>query len=301
MPGAAQHKPPTDFRLQAAIWTLIGALFFALMNSVAKYLGLMDGPHDGVDRSVPVLQVTFARYAVAALIVLPFVAMQPDRFQMSAPFRYVVRTGAGFGGIAFMFLAVSLIPLAAATAIGFTSPIFAMLIAALMLSEKVTFRQWIGAVIGLAGAVIIAAPGESFVAVGALVALAAAAFMGAEVVGVRWLAKTEDHPVTILFFSNLFGAVLSGVVMLPFFVWPTMGQLRLLILVGLLAILGQFCILRAARKSDASFIAPFFYVSLFYAAVIGLFVFNEIPSRSTMIGCFAILGSAILLVRQRGR
>ena len=164
MPGAAQHKPPTDFRLQAAIWTLIGALFFALMNSVAKYLGLMDGPHDGVDRSVPVLQVTFARYAVAALIVLPFVAMQPDRFQMSAPFRYVVRTGAGFGGIAFMFLAVSLIPLAAATAIGFTSPIFAMLIAALMLSEKVTFRQWIGAVIGLAGAGIIAAPGESFVA-----------------------------------------------------------------------------------------------------------------------------------------
>ncbi|WP_366523221.1 EamA family transporter [uncultured Tateyamaria sp.] len=76
--------------------------------------------------TIPVFQTAFARYAVAALLMLPFMFTRPSLFQMSSPSRYLVRTIAGFGGIALMFAAIQVIPLASATAIGFTSPIFAM-------------------------------------------------------------------------------------------------------------------------------------------------------------------------------
>lgn len=99
--------------------------------------------------------------------------------------------------------------------------------------------------------------------------------MGAEVVGVKWLARTNDGAVTILFHSNLTGVLISGACMAPGFVWPTPSQSNALLLIGLMAILGQACMIRAAKMSDAKVIVLFFYVSLFYAVLIGYTVFGE--------------------------
>ncbi len=289
--------------LRAGLWTLCGALFFSLMNATAKYLSLLDHQTALATGStvqiIPVLEVTFARYAVAGLLMLPFVIANPSRLQVSSPTRYLARTVAGLSGIALMFTAVQTIPLASATAIGFTSPIFAMMFAALLLGERIFKVRWIAAVIGLSGALIIASPGPTVLASGALIALAAAAFMGAEIVGVKWLAQTADGAITILFYSNVAGLILSGVAMLTDFVWPTFEQSLLLTLIGTLAIAGQTCIIRAARLSEASFLAPFFYISLLYAAVIGYVVFDEVITIPVAIGCFAILTSAVLMMNDR--
>jgi len=193
-----------------------------------------------------------------------------------------------------MFFAVTLIPLASATAIGFTSPIFAMVFAWLLLRERVNVGRWLGGAIGLCGALIIAAPGGYSVNFGAAIALLAAIFMGAEVVGVKWLSRTEDHAFTIVFFSNLFGTLLALLLALPFLVIPSEEQFAILASIGISAAVGQICILQASRLSDASFLAPFFYISLFYSAIIGFVFFDENVPFVTILGCTAILSGAVI-------
>ncbi len=304
MASAIQPQIRSDRRtmyIRAALWTLLGALFFSLMNAAAKYLGVSDqltGPEaPDAFQTVPVFQITFARYTVAALVMLPFMFAQSSRFHMSSPSRYLARTIAGFGGIALMFAAIQTVPLASATAIGFTSPIFAMVFSVLLLRERVPKLRWAATTLGLVGALIIASPGSGVPITGAFIALAAAVFMGAEIVGVKWLAQTPDGVVTILFYSNLTGVIISGAFMLPNFVWPTIDQSMILALVGSVAILGQACFIRAARLADANFLAPFFYVALFYAAVIGYFAFGESLSLAVSIGCLTILTSAAIMLK----
>ena len=174
------NEPVLDASVQAAFWTLLGALFFSLMNASAKYLGLLDQQMilkslEGYE-PIPVFQMTFARYAIAALLLLPFLLGRPKRFRTSSPGRYLGRTVAGFGGIALMFAAIQIVPLASATAIGFTSPIFAMIFSAILLGERVPRLRWFAASIGLSGAIIIASPGSGVPLAGASIALMAAAF-----------------------------------------------------------------------------------------------------------------------------
>ena len=290
-----------DRGVEAAFWTLAGAFFFSLMNAAAKYLGVIEqfSASSETIEAIPVLEITFARYAVAACLILPFMCVRPSRFRFSSPKRYLIRTSAGFGGIALMFAAVQTVPLASATAIGFTSPIFAMVFSMLLLSERIPYFRWLAAALGLIGALIIASPGSGVPLFGALIALSAAAFMGAEVVGVKWLAQTRDGAITILFYSNLMGLVMSGAFMASDFVKPAYEQLLVMCLVGLMAILGQACFIRAAKIADANFLAPFFYVSLFYAALIGYLFFDELPSLQVVIGCLAILSSAAIMLRVR--
>jgi len=200
-------------------------------------------------QTIPVFQIAFARYAVAALVVLPFMFARRSRFQMSSPPRYLVRTLARFDGIVLMFFAIQTVPLASETAIGFTSPIFAMVLSVLLLQERVPKLRWAAAALGLFGALIIASPGSGVPITGAAIALAAAVFMGAEIVSVKWLAQTRDGAVTILFYSNLTGVLVSGAFMITDFVWPTFDQAMILALVGSVAILGQACFFSAASGS----------------------------------------------------
>jgi len=278
---------------QAGLWVLAGALFFSVMNAIAKGVALLEGD------AIPPLELTFARYVMAVLVLLPFVLAKPARLKTQHTGRYIIRTLAGFGGIALMFVAIQHIPLAAATAIGFTSPIFSMFFAALLLREKIGSWRWLAAVIGLSGAFIIASPGGDSVSVGSLIAILAAVFMGAEIVGVKWLSQTRDRSLTILFYSNLAGAVISFAAAIPFWVWPTAPQFYLLVAIGTVAVIGQICILKSARLADAHFLAPFFYVSLIYSATIGFFIFNEAVTATILSGCAAILISAVIMMRSQ--
>ncbi|MEH6496313.1 MAG: DMT family transporter [Pseudomonas marincola] len=270
-------------KYQGGLWILVGALMFSVMNALAKYLPQIEGP------DVLPLQLTFARYAIATIVLLPFMLARPKLFRASHKSRYFVRTLAGLGGIALMFLAIRHIPLASATAIGFTSPIFAMLFAAVLLRERIVTLRWLATMIGLGGAIIIAVPNGGSISFGSMIAIAAAIFMGAEIVSIKWLSQTRDHAVTILFYSNLAGSVLAFIGSSPILVWPNSGQFWILFMVGAVAVAGQICILRASRLSDASFLAPFFYISLFYSALIGFFAFDEPLAMSTTFGCAAIL------------
>lgn len=285
----SQSSKAPNTLVYAALSILFGAFCFSVMNAIAKFLPTMEAP------TLHVFQLTAARYGFAVLILLPIWLKGSNRALPTLTHRYLVRTLAGFGGIALMFLAVSRMQLAAATAIGFTSPIFGVLIAAFVLRERVSRVAIIATVLGLGSTLIIVSPENFSISSGVFFALAAAICMGGEIVAIKWLSGGKDNNVTILFFSNLFGAVLSLGLVVPFWVTPNSAQMLLLFLIGAIAVTGQIFVLRAARLVDANFLAPFFYVSLVYSAAIGFFVFDEILNFTTAIGCLGIIFSAILM------
>lgn len=177
--------------IRGASWILIATFFFSSMNAIAKGI-----PSAGTVE-ISAIQLTFARYCVAAVVLFPFVLSRPNLWHPSHLGRYFVRTVAGFGGIWSMFSAVQFGPLAEATAIGFTSPIFAVIFASMFLCEPLTRWRWVSVCLGMSGAtlIVLARGGASF-SLASVVPLLAAVCMGAELVSIKWLSRIKDHAVS---------------------------------------------------------------------------------------------------------
>lgn len=279
--------------LRAALWIISSCLLFSSMNAIAKLLfttGTFGGLHP--------LQVTFARYVFAALTLLPFAWREVRLPARGMLVRYAVRVVAGYLGVVFMFFALREMRLSDATAIGFTSPFFAIVAAAVLLGERPNGRRWLAAVIGFTGVLIITRPSADAFDPAALLALLAAFSMGIEIVGVKWISEV-DRPTVVILLSNLLAAPLSAITAVPVWSDPSPVQWLLLIAIGLIAAVGQQCVLRGARLGEASFIAPFFYSSLVFAALLGALMFGEIPPLSTLIGSAVILVGLLLPVERR--
>ena len=280
----------------SALWIAASCLLFSMMNAIAKLL-LVDGSFGGLHP----LQVTFGRYLFAAAALAPFAVFH--RFSLpsaSTAMRYFVRVLSGYLGVVLMFFAIKTLRLSDATAIGFTSPFFAIVAAAFILGERPDRRSWLSALIGFVGVMIITQPTQATFEPAALVALAAAAAMGVEIVGVKWISDV-DRAAAVIFFSNVFAVPLGAVTAIPVWTWPTLPQWLVLISVGVVAAIGQQFVLRGARLGDASFIAPFFYLTLIFSTLLGLFMFDEIPPLSTFIGSVVIFAGVVLPTWSRSR
>ncbi len=193
-----------------------------------------------------------------------------------------------------MFAAVTLMPLAEATAISFLNPIFTMVLAILFLGEKVGPWRWGAAGVSFFGVIVLTQPGTEAFQPAALIAMLAAVMMGAELIFIKRLTGTEPL-LRILFINNGMGAVISGIAM--FFVWtpPDATQLVLMASIGVIMVSGQVLFLNGMRMGEANFIAPFIYTTLLYATLYGAILFDEIPDLLSSIGGILIVAGALIL------
>lgn len=286
----------TGTALKTALIVVISCAFFAGANACAKGVQLLEGGPE-----LHPVQIAFSRFLFGFLTVLPF-ALGRGRavFRTNIPLKHGIRVVFGAAGVAASFAAVGMMPLADALAIAWTSPIFAMGFAILVLKEKLVPVRWLAAAVGLAGVVVMTRPGAGVMQAGAAIALLSAILVGAEVVTIRILAQT-DRPLTILVINNLAGLIISGLAALPFLQLPTSEQLPYLVGVGSIMVCGQLLFLKAAAIGEANFIAPFYYSTLLYAALFGLLFFGEVPGLHLLIGGGMIVASglAIALIRPR--
>lgn len=239
-------------------------------------------------------QISFGRFAFAFLALILTAGIMRPKFENPNLKMHIKRTTAGWAGVTLMFAAVALIPLPDATAISFLSPVFAMILAVRFLGEKVGKYRWLAAIIALSGAFVLLRPNIANFQPAALLALGAAAFFGAELIMMKLLTRTEK-PLQILIINNAIGLVLSGTI--AFFVWqsPNMLQWAALIGIGTIMVMAQACYLNALRTSDASFIAPFSYATLIFAALYDFIFFGQVPDLISIIGGLTICAGAILL------
>lgn len=290
MVGAVRAGGAAPWR--AAVYMLVASFLFSTMNAMAKYL-LVSG--NGAD--VGALQITFARYAFGTLFLLPVLFSGGLMPRTAHPLKYVFRASAGVAGVALMFFAIAVIPLANATAIGFSSPIFAMIFAVLLLGERANGFRWLAAAVGFAGVVVIAGPDMDAFGAASLIAVAAAVCMGGEIAAIKWLSRLGDRALVMLFFGNLFGALIASVLALATWVWPGPEQWLILAATGLVAVIGQRLLLHAMALADANFVALFLYSTLLFSGLLGVLLFDEVLRPTLFLGIALIVASGLLLMR----
>lgn len=201
----------------------------------------------------------------------------------------------GLGGMFLNFGAVTLLPLAEATSFNFTSAIWAVILSALILHEKVGVWRWGAVVLGFGGVLVIAQPGGNNIPLfGAAVALGAAFMIALISIYIRDLTKTEDS-LTIVFYFALF--TLPFLAMALPFVWQPKSaeQWAYLIALGTSGLLGQYLLTSALRYGSVSSVIVMDYSALIWATLLGWSLFDRLPPATTWLGAPLIVGAGMLI------
>ena len=246
------------------------------------------------------LQVSHARFVFAfAAIGIATLAMRPKFTRPNLPV-HIGRTTFGWGGVTLMFAAVAFIPLPDATAISFLNPVFGMLLAIPLLGERVGPWRWTAAGLALVGAMILLRPGPDTFQWAGLLSLGAAALLGMELIFIKKLADREP-PFQILLINNGLGLCIATLAVIPFWEAPTPNQWLALAGIGVLMAGAQTCFINAMGRADASFVTPFSYLTLIFAALYDTLFFGQIPDAVSWLGAAIILSGAALLAWREGR
>ena len=273
------------------LFVIFGLLFITGMDALAKALSI----------HVHVLQIVWARYTGQMLLVALMLSRDlRGAMRTEYPKVQLLRSAAQFGATCFFFHALSLLGLAEATALVNIIPVFMLIGAALFLGETFGARRAIAVAAALIGATIIAQPTSGVFSTAAILPIGAALCYTTYALATRYAGQREN-PMTSLFYSALFGAVLINLAA-PLFWQPVSTQAW--IMMGGIAVLGsigQLLTIKGYSIVEASIVAPFTYVSLITATFWGIVVFGEYPTSSTLIGALVIAASGLYVWHRETR
>jgi drug/metabolite transporter (DMT)-like permease len=293
--GARDTDRPVEERALAGIaLRLATALLLAIMFALVKLAST---------RGVNVIESLFYRQCGTALCATGFVAFGPgfDSLRTRRVWAHVGRMALGVSAMGLNFLAFVLLPLAEATTIGFSVPIFSVILAAVLLGEPTGKWRWGAVAAGFAGVLLIVQPGSGDVPLaGASVALAAALLTASVTIVIRRLSKTEPAATTVFWFA-VSSLVPMGLAML-YFGGPhdpeTFAILAGLALAGGLA---QLTLTGALRLAPVALIMPMDYTSLLWAVLFGMWIFGEVPTPWIAAGAPIIIASGLVIVWREHR
>jgi drug/metabolite transporter (DMT)-like permease len=287
---AHQHRPLFGIALK-----VISTLAFAGMATLIKLAS---------DR-YPTGELTFFRSFFAVIPVMAWVAWRgelPIVFLTENIGGHLYRSVVGSTAMFCGFAALSFLPIADATAIGYAAPLLTVVFAVLLLGEKVHVYRWTAVAVGLVGILVIlsdyvgseAHPGGSH-AIGAFIGLGGAVAAALAATQVRSLVRTE-HPATIVVYFSLFTALFS-LATLPFG-WraPDVSDFLQLVGAGILGGIGQVLLTQSYRYGEASVIAPFEYTSMLWVLLVSLLVFGTWPSVTILVGTVIVIGAGLSII-----
>ncbi len=270
----------------------VTVFFFACLDSSAKWLC----------QHLPVLQVVWARYALAFLLPLPFVNpwTVPGLLATKRPAMQIGRASLILLSTGLNFVALQYLQLAQTISIMFMTPLLVAVIAGPLLGEWIGPRRAIAVGVGFIGVLVITPPGMAGFHPAMLLSFAGAVIYAACNIMTRILTR-HDPTTTTLFFVGFVGSV----VLTPFvpfvWVWPSDPWVWFgLGVMAISAVLGHWCIIVAHKFAPASILAPFIYTQIFWMIAAGWFLFADVPDHVTLIGAVIVIASGVyLLWRER--
>lgn len=285
----ARHRPLLALTIRLGA---IGAL--ATMSALIKLAS---------ERGVHLLEIMFWRQFVTLPIALAWVMATAGLGALATkrPGTHLVRGIYGSIGMVLNFGAVILLPLAEATTMNFTAPIWAVILSTLLLKEKVGIWRWSAVVLGFAGVVTIAQPGGGHIPLeGALVGLGGAFMIALISIQIADLNRTEK-PLTIVFYFALFSTPLTALA-LPFVATAHDTEVWLLLLgIGLAGSAGQLLLTAALRFGPVASVIVMDYSALFWATLYGWFLFGALPPTSTWLGIPLIVIAGLVIAWREHR
>jgi drug/metabolite transporter (DMT)-like permease len=281
----ASLNPPA----RALVWAIASGLVFAVLNTLLRVMTLQLDP----------FQAQFLRYAAGLAVMLPLVARSGlARWRPNDLGGQFWRGAVHAAGLTLWFMALPHLPIADTTAIGFTTPIFIMIGAALVLREPVVPARWIAALTGFFGVMIVVYPKLALDGgVWSVVMLASSPLFAASFLITKALTRRDSSEVIVLW-QSLTVALFTLPLALIHWQWPTPMQWGMVVLSGLLGSFGHWCLNNAYRLADISATQGVRFLDLVWAAILGIAVFGDTPSVSTLVGGLVILAATIAIARR---
>ena len=274
--------------LRGAAWMIVGAFGFSLVPLCVRQ---MSG-------NLSVFEIVFLRSALSVLILLPFQLRAGFATLRTAKLGlYGLRTVIIYAAVVIWFSALTLMPIADATALQFAQPLFTVMFAALILREMVGPHRWAATVIGFIGAALIIRPGMVEIGAGAPLALLSAALYAAGNIVVKILVRTEPASRVVFYFHLLLVPV-ALVPALLFWTTPSPTDWAWALGLALANTLGQIGLTRSFAAADASFVMPFTFLTLPFVAFQALAVYGEFPDLWTWVGAAVIFISGYYISRR---
>ena len=266
---------------------LVATLGIVCMNTCAKMSSSAYGP----------VQMVFYRGVVALGLLVPYMLLTRPR-SVFKPRRigiHLVRAVIGNLGVALVFWAYALLPMADATALLFASPLFVTALSPLLLGEKVDRGRWGAVIIGFAGIILITQPTPTLLSnPAALVGLAAALCVALVDITLRKLGRIDD-PLTTVFYFLLIGVSLTAPFTLGTGALPSGHLGPWLVGIGIFAAIQQVAKTTALRLAEASLLAPYTYTAIIWAALSGWLLWEEWPALPVIAGTLVVIGSNLFI------
>jgi drug/metabolite transporter (DMT)-like permease len=267
---------------------LITAVLLALMFAGVKL---------AATRGVHVVESLFYRQIGSALCAVALVASGPGfaSLRTRRVGAHVGRMALGLVAMGLNFVAMIWLPLAEATAIGFTVPIFSTILAALLLKEATGRWRWGAVAAGFVGVLLIVQPGSGQVPLGpAALAMLAAALTASVTIVIRRLGRTEPASTTVFWFA-VSSLVPLGLLMIFFGRPHDNGTFLILAGMALAGGLAQLTLTASLRLAPVALVMPMDYTMLLWATLLGLLLFAELPTPWVWIGAPLIIASGLVI------
>ena len=279
---------------KAILWFLLSLLISNFNDLTMKFLG----------QDLPSVEIIFWRFLFGTFSLIPFMIYSGrSSWKSERPMVHAIRGFLLFVGISLWCYGLTIVPVATATVLSFSIPLFTLVLARFFLHERVGWQRLFATIMGFLGVITVLSPTAldfplmAFVLVGASLM-----FSILDVINKKFIV--QEGMLSMLFYSALVTMLLSAVP--SYFLWktPTLQQLGVLLLLGIGANLILFCILKAFAAIDASALSPFRYFELVVSVIFGFLFFQELPGWSTALGAAIIIPSTLFIARYeyyRGR
>jgi drug/metabolite transporter (DMT)-like permease len=284
-------SPPTlvkaspDHPLAGIGWMLAGIGIFCINDALGKWLVV----------NYSVGELLLIRSAAALIVLIPFLRNAGVGAFLTAPrpVLQVARIVVSAIEVALFFWAVSYLPLADASTFYLATPIYVTVLSAVVLAEKTGWRRGVAVAVGFAGVVLALRPSAASFTLPALIAVAGSLFFAVLLVMTRLLRSTAQM---VLISGQLVSTLVFGAVAAPFgWAAPSLLDLLLLVLFGVLSVVALACVNHALKLAPASVVVPYQYTTILWAIVLGYAVWGDIPDLFMLAGAAIIIAAGLYI------
>ncbi|MGH7852609.1 MAG: DMT family transporter [Candidatus Binatia bacterium] len=283
-----KQLPPA---IRGGLWMIGSAASFTVMTTLIREAATEIHP----------FEIGFFRALVNLVLMIPF-AIRTGGAGLKSN-NHTVFVLRGVCGLVFLmtyFAGAALIPLVESQMLVFTSPLWSAVLAVIFLGERVNAIRVQALIGGFVGVLVVLRPGVVEFSFGALLVLAGALAAAASNTIIKFTTRT-DHPDAVVFYQMVYVTPMILIPALWVWTWPTFNDLLLMLGVGFFATLNQRFLSRAYAAADATAVLPFEFARLPFAAIIGFFVFHELPDFWAWVGGAVIFSASLYMVRRETR
>ncbi len=269
-------------------YMFISVCAFSLMDVIVKW-----------SDDYPVGQVLFFRGFCGIIPILFLIPKDRylDFYKTSRPFLHFKRCLAGLIALVSIFVALRNLPLATVVSISFAAPIFITIFSIFLLKEKVGLYRWLAVLVGFMGIIFITEPGFSSLNLYYIYPIIFCLGLSYVAIAIRKLSSTEPAWLISFFFSFSI-MLLSFLSFYQGWILPSLIDLFLLSMVGILGGLANLWLSQSYKFSEVSLVSPLKYLALVFAIIFGYFIWNEIPTSKTLLGALLVIFSSIIIFRR---